>query len=158
MRTHTLPLPLLLALTPLTSAQSSTLSTNMSIQIYSLPGCPPPTPSSTTNSTWNYQLTYNTDIVFPHVPSFQSYELSRDTTLQEQLDFSESTPNEGDLYGIDKGQCTLFHETTSPDSNGNPLKAETCYGLEEGAAEVSGIFVLCSFNIFFRNEFERSVF
>ena len=39
-----------------------------------------------------------------------------------------------------KQQCTLYQETASPDSNGHALKAETCYGLLNGPAEVSGFF------------------
>ena len=65
-----------------------------------------------------------------------SYSLSRATTRQEQLDFSGPTKGMGALNG-DPAQCTLFHETTSPDSNGNTLAAGVCYGLLNGPAEVS---------------------
>ena len=68
--------------------------------------------------------------------SFLSYTLSRSTTLNEQLDISGPTPGMGELDGNPQ-LCTLFHETTSPDLNGNPLVGGTCYGLLNGPAEVS---------------------
>lgn len=71
--------------------------------------------------------------------TFLSYRLSRPTTLEEQLDFSGPTPGMGDLNGI-VAQCTLFHETASPDSNGHILEANQCYGLLLGPAEVSFLF------------------
>ena len=37
-------------------------------------------------------------------------------------------------------QCTLFHETTSPDTNGNSLAAHQCYGIQLGPVEVSALF------------------
>lgn len=70
---------------------------------------------------------------------FLSYTLSRNTNLQEQLDFSGSTKGMGMLHGVPQ-QCTLFHETTSPDSNGNSLSANVSYGLLLGSAQVSNRF------------------
>ena len=42
----------------------------------------------------------------------------------------------GELDGNPE-QCTLFHETTSPDSNRNTVAANKCYGLLNGQAQVS---------------------
>ena len=78
--------------------------------------------------------------------TFLSYSLSRATTLQEQLDISGPTKGMGSLDGNPQ-QCTLFHETTSPDSNGNPLVANQCYGLLLGPAEVSGLFLSLSLSL-----------
>lgn len=78
-----------------------------------------------------------------------SYSLSRATTLREQLDFSgPAKDGAGSGSGSGSGsdddgvpqQCALFHETTSPDSNGHVLMAEHCYGFLTGPAEVSCAF------------------
>lgn len=66
--------------------------------------------------------------------TFLSYMLSRNTTLNEQLDISGPTKGMGVLDG-NPGACTLYHETTSPDSNGNTLAGNKCYGLLNGQAQ-----------------------
>lgn len=136
MYTPSLALPILAALAASTLAQGSSLSNsspaNMTITVYSALEC--------TGSGSVGTVTYNTLTTgLCGNGTFLSYELSRDTTLQEQLGFSGPTPCMGVLDGNPK-ECTLYHETTSPDSNGNPLKANTCYGLRLGPAEVSTLF------------------
>ena len=48
----------------------------------------------------------------------------------------------GILDGLPQQECTLYHETTNPNSNGNPLETGACYGLLLGQAEVGTLFFL----------------
>ncbi|CAF9943797.1 MAG: hypothetical protein ALECFALPRED_001339 [Alectoria fallacina] len=129
MYTLTLLTPLFLTLTARTLGQTPPPS-NMTITVYSGLNCNPNGTSFTLPLPYNVQETNFDNDSMP----FLSYSLSRATTLQEQLDISGPTKGMGSLDGNPQ-QCTLFHETTSPDSNGNPLMANHCYGLLLGPAE-----------------------
>lgn len=135
----TLLKPILLALSAgtLAMAQDATNATNMNITVFAQPNC---YVNSTNGSQYGIApLTYGHNMVSSVAGwQMQSYKLSRNTTLQEQLDFSGSTKGMGSVDGI-PWQCTLYHETTSPDSNGNTLVADTCYGLLLGPAQVSAL-------------------
>lgn len=132
--------PILLAMSAGTLAkaapQSSPQSSNMMITVSDGLNC-----NQDSGNNYTVPLPYNTQITNFNNDSMQiqSYSLSRATTLQEQLDFSGPTRGMGAVDGLPE-QCTLFHETTSPDSNGNSLAANLCYGLLLGPAEVSTIF------------------
>lgn len=130
MYTLSLVLPILAALGARTLAQgdSNSSPTNMNLTIFTGPDC---TGGSSTET-----LKYGTPSWVKNDVLFNSYKLSRNTTHQEQLDFSGPTPGMGSLDGLPQ-QCTLYHETTSPDSNGNTLAADKCYGLLLGPAGVS---------------------
>ncbi len=114
-------------------AQNATNAPNMTITIFEQPNCY----TNSTNGTEYAPMTYGQEMTTVNASwQIQSYKLSRNTTLHEHLDFSGPTNGMGDLDGI-PAQCTLFHETTSSDSNGNTLVADTCYGLLLGPAQVS---------------------
>ncbi|CAD6585729.1 MAG: hypothetical protein ASARMPRED_002294 [Alectoria sarmentosa] len=132
MYTLTLLTPLLLTLPARTLAQTPPPPSNMTITVSSGPNCN----SNGTGLNFTLPLPYDAQTTGFNNDSmtFLSYSLSRATTLQEQLDISGPTKGMGSLDGNPQ-QCTLFHETTSPDSNGNPLVANQCYGLLLGPAE-----------------------
>ncbi|KAL9074082.1 MAG: hypothetical protein Q9161_002491 [Pseudevernia consocians] len=99
--------------------------------------------SNGTGATYSAPVPYNQNsmpVTNGTVEPILSYTLSRNTDLSEQLDFSGPTKGMGALNG-EPSDCTLFHETTSPDSNGNPLSANVCYGLLLGPAECLRFFV-----------------
>lgn len=85
-----------------------------------VPGCP-----THQNQNVSYEITYGKQVL----ANTWSYSLNRDLQVDEQLDFSVYTPEEGDLNGV-PGACTQFAETTSPDPKTNlPLLEATCYGV-----------------------------
>lgn len=125
---------LLLALSTHTLADTTpTNNANLTLTAYQLANC-----NGTTPSTF-FPLNYGQD-AWGAMGQFNSYTLSRATTLQEQLDFSGPAENVGSLYGIPQ-VCMLFHETASPGSNEEGLEEGTCYELGLGAAQVSSFFL-----------------
>ena len=124
----------LAAAAPANSSSPGSGPSNMTITAYSGLNCN----SNGTGATYSAPVPYNENampVTNGTVEPILSYTLSRNTDLSEQLDFSGPTKGMGALNG-EPSQCTLFHETTSPDSNGNPLSANVCYGLLLGPAEV----------------------
>ena len=105
--------------------------TNLTITTWNVAGCP-----EGSDREGQFGIYYDYFVV----TDTKSYNLSRDLTAEEQLDWSVYTPNEG---AIDKvpGACTLFVETSSPDSNNQPLKGNTCYSIQSGQANISLFFV-----------------
>ncbi|KAM0805952.1 hypothetical protein BDR22DRAFT_816823 [Usnea florida] len=143
MYTLNLARTLLLALSASTLATagysntSTVAGTNMNITVFVDPNCN----SNVTAGSALLVMEYGSQTAIGNA-TFQSYMLSRDTTLQEQLDISGPTKGMGVLDGNPQ-ECTLFHETTSPDSNGHTLAGNKCYGLLNGPAQgglVSGAF------------------
>ena len=138
MYTPILARTLLLALSASTLATatyqntSTVQATNMNITLYAEPNCN----SNGSAADWTAVMEYGRQALVGNATFFLSYTLSRNTTLNEQLDFSGPTKGMGSLDGNPE-QCTLFHETTSPDSNGNTLAENICYGLLNGQAQVS---------------------
>ncbi|KAF6223847.1 hypothetical protein HO173_013179 [Letharia columbiana] len=141
MHSLTLVSSILLALSAGTLAQNTSASnkaSNMIITVSDGLNCN----QNGTGINFTTPLLYNVQTTNFDNNSMQilSYSLSRATTLQEQLDFSGPTRGMGTVNG-DPEQCTLFHETTSPNSNGNTLVANQCYGLLLGPAECLRFFV-----------------
>ena len=101
-----------------TYQDTSTLqATNMNITLYGLENCN----SNVSALVGHAHISYGEQT--PADFTFLSYMLSRDTTLNEQLDISGPTPGMGVVDGNPE-ECTLYHETTSPDSNGHSLAGE----------------------------------
>ncbi|KAL9629522.1 MAG: hypothetical protein Q9164_006846, partial [Protoblastenia rupestris] len=74
------------------------------------------------------------------VTSVYSYQISRDMASWEQLDFSWSSADGQSMHGQPQA-CSNFLERTNPDSNGNMLHPNVCYGLHHDAkAGVSSFF------------------
>ncbi len=121
---------------------TSTGTANMTITWYEFDNCDQNGPTKQTQPIAGFTdgLDYGVNTVPTAInganSTMLSYKLSRPTTPDEQLDFSGPTKGMGDLNGV-QAACTLFHETTSPDSNGNVLKDNQCYGLLLGPASVS---------------------
>lgn len=122
---------------PANVSSSGSGPSNMTITLYSGVNCN----SNATGTNQTESLQYNQNTVpgsNNEAAPFLSYTLGRNTDLSEQLDFSGPTKGMGVLNG-EPAECTLFHETSSPDSNGHPLSANVCYGLLLGPAEVGTI-------------------
>ncbi|MCJ1454639.1 hypothetical protein MMC28_004992 [Mycoblastus sanguinarius] len=94
------------------------------ITTFNVPGCP---------GTGSQQpVTYGDRYTLPVV----SYNVSRPLVMGEQLDFSDYAPGVApyspDVNGVASG-CTLFLETTNPDSNNHMLTNNVCYELTNNA-------------------------
>ena len=108
----------------------------MNVTIFGNPDCAETVPSSelTYEAVWNQnEMPWGSDVNQSF--AFLSYKLSRATTLDEQLDFSGANNDSSDPHGLGI-MCALFHETASPDANGDALNANQCYNLT-GPASVS---------------------
>ncbi|KAL2040797.1 hypothetical protein N7G274_006255 [Stereocaulon virgatum] len=121
--THAHPQPSDAPPNPASQPQGTAIGASAGILIdtWPVPSCSGPNSS--------YLPVYGTQIV----SDTQSYKLSRALGLNEQLDFSTYTPDQGAIDGV-TGACTRFSETTNPDTNGHALLGGTCYSLLTGQA------------------------
>lgn len=91
-----------------------------------------PRPGSLVLTEWELNLTYGEMVNTSF--TIQSYNLSRFLSSSERLDWSgpyasDTVPRIPEVPEA----CGSYDQTTSPDSNGNPLHEETCYLLDPGA-------------------------
>ena len=104
---------------------------NLTITVWgSDAGCP----KATALNSNNFPLAYGSQ----SIAQIMSYTLSRALKVpDEQLDFSmQSSKGPQDTLNV---QCDQFLEKANPDSNGNPLKANTCYQLTHSGGQAAGV-------------------
>ena len=109
------------------SARSHPIPANVNITVFSDTSC------GLSNVHAELDVAFLYGIMSPTGMTTLSYKLSRALSLDEQLDWSNPYPPGTPNPGAIPEDCGTFLQTTSPDSNKNPLHGGTCYAVNGGA-------------------------